>query len=880
MAGTVFRCCDDHRRAALQEEPALNGIDYLEVADLAPAELDAAGAAEYASLPNVQRDRLLWQRRLTLFFVNPLLPSHLAVLTATTLRIDGGERADSRNVGVAILGATTTSIALRASRRGDGSTYRLSVIASLDTLDPPDVFDPLLSAVDFSFRVECPSEFDCAAPAVCPPVEKPAIDLDYLARDYASFRRLMLDRIAALTGRFTTGGHSAGAPWPPVVKPPMSPEWRERHAADVGVTLVELVAYVADYLSYRQDAVATEAYLGTARKRVSVKRHARLVDYPMHDGCNARAWIQVVLDADAPPSGITLPRRDPGSGVTTKFLTRVTAALTLDDAHAVDVLATQHPEVFEPLADARLYPQHNEMSFYAWGALECCLPKGATRATLAGRFDKLRAGDVLILEEVRGPRTGEPGDADPAHRHVVRLTRVRLLLDPLGGQFHTPPTSDSVDVTRIEWSAADALPFPLCISATIQDGGKTKPIVVSAAHGNIVLADHGMSVVEPLLGAVPAPTILRPAAMSGACGGHDRAPVPVRFRPVLAGHPLTNAAPYDASRSATAAMRRDVGRALPQIHLESDAARDRWEVRRDLLRSGATARDFVVEVESDGAAQLRFGDGTNGLRPVTGTAFAAFYRVGNGARGNVGADAIAHVAATVTAGIDHVRNPLPATGGVDPETVEDVRRFAPVAFRTQERAVTADDYARMTERHPEVQQAAASFRWTGSWRTVFVTVDPFASKDPDAPFDPELAVQLELYRMAGHDLEIDAPRYIAVEVAMQVCAKRDYFRADVKRALLELFSSRVLADGRLGVFHPDNFTFGQTLYLSRLYAAAYAVDGVESVKITTFQRQRSPDPKPLADGKLEFGRLEIARLENSASVPDRGVFRLDVAGGK
>ena len=55
----------------------------------------------------------------------------------------------------------------------------------------------------------------------------------------------------------------------------------------MGVTLVELLAYVADELSYRQDAVATEAYLDTARSRVSLRRHARLVDYRMHDGCNA-----------------------------------------------------------------------------------------------------------------------------------------------------------------------------------------------------------------------------------------------------------------------------------------------------------------------------------------------------------------------------------------------------------------------------------------------------------------------------------------------------------------------------------------------------------------------------------------------------------------
>jgi hypothetical protein len=143
-----------------------------------------------------------------------------------------------------------------------------------------------------------------------------------------------------------------------------------------------------------------------------------------------------------------------------------------------------------------------------------------------------------------------------------------------------------------------------------------------------------------------------------------------------------------------------------------------------------------------------------------------------------------------------------------------------------------------------------------------------------------LAGHLEPYRTAGHDLAIDTPRYVPVEIDMQVCARREYFRSDVKRALLELFSSRVLPDGRHGVFHSDNFTFGQPIFLSRLYAAAYSVNGVETVRISKFQRQGTPDATPLASGRLDFGRLEIARLENSADCPERGVFRLDVAGGK
>jgi predicted phage baseplate assembly protein len=298
-----------------------------------------------------------------------------------------------------------------------------------------------------------------------------------------------------------------------------------------------------------------------------------------------------------------------------------------------------------------------------------------------------------------------------------------------------------------------------------------------------------------------------------------------------------------------------------------------------MLNSDRFSREFVVETETDGTAYVRFGDDRYGKRPASGTTFTATYRVGNGVAGNIGAEALVHIVST-DSGIQQVRNPLPARGGIEPESLETVRQNAPYAFRTQERAVTPEDYARVTERHPEVQRAAATFRWTGSWYTVFVTVDRLGGLPVDEAFEQEMRQHLERYRMAGYDLEIDAPRFVSLEIEMAVCVKPDYFRSDVKKALLEVFSDRILPDGRRGVFHPDNFTFGQPVYLSQLYTIAQAVAGVASVEIIKFQRQGTPSSEALNKGKLELGRLEIARLDNNPNFPERGVFRLTLEGGK
>src|SRR5262249_36052163 len=152
-------------------------------------------------------------------------------------------------------------------------------------------------------------------------------EIDYLARDYASFRRLMLDRMALLL-----------------------PAWQEQSPADAGIALIELLAYVGDRLSYQQEAIATEAYLGPARRRGSVRRHARLVDYTMHEGSNARVWVQIRVSADVRNTG---PQLSPVLPKGTQLLTRVPGqppVIAPGSREYREALARE-PAVFEALHD-------------------------------------------------------------------------------------------------------------------------------------------------------------------------------------------------------------------------------------------------------------------------------------------------------------------------------------------------------------------------------------------------------------------------------------------------------------------------------------------------------------------------------------------------
>ena len=213
--------------------------------------------------------------------------------------------------------------------------------------------------------------------------------------------------------------------------------------------------------------------------------------------------------------------------------------------------------------------------------------------------------------------------------------------------------------------------------------------------------------------------------------------------------------------------------------------------------------------------------------------------------------------------------------------MEEVKQLAPNAFRKQERAVIPADYEDFSKRsRPDIQHTATTFRWTGSWRTVFLTVDRLNGSEVDAAFEADLRSKMERYRMAGFDLEVDAPIAVSLEVEIKVCVNKNYFVSDVKAAFLEVFSTRILPGGRKGVFHPDNFSFGQTVYLSPLYAAAQAVQGVDSLKITKLLRQGDTNNDAVANGRLLLGRREIARLDNDPNFPEHGVLNLIMNGGR
>ena len=889
--------------------------------------------------------------------------------------------------------------------------------------------DPRYAQVRFVFDVDAPRPPIRQAPAGGPSAYDPVI---YIYRDYAGLRQLMLDRLAVTM-----------------------PDWTEQHEPDIWITLVELLAYIGDDLSYYEDAVATEAYLQTARNRVSVRRHARLVGYRLHEGCNARAWVCVNVT-----SPVSLPLDDVRFAAAGAWISEGSPVLDASTFPAETLASFQQysPVSVQPGTQVlesvvKLLPAHNAIELWSWGEHNSYLAAGATSAVLIDgappenrgqapqRILELRAGDVLILEETKDPQTRGQGPADPSLRQAVRLTGVQRLIDPL---YEQP-------LLEVQWAPEDALGFDLAVTADNNQCARALGNVVLVANGvattetipvsSPALSHSGLSYATPFpdqetvgrhqarrlrslyhnwreqveewrsqadsgtpLSADQLDTLrlqvgieelerlklsdvrregdkdaraeLEADALSELLARADRLLVSRRRRldflarlaegtgpldDVLIeeltedwGHELTAALAAGQPGSwgpAATAITQDPRAALPVLQL-ADSTGDTWTPALDLIGAAPTDKIFVAEVNDQGIAQLRINnppaatvtlptshdtrsgstlpfvssagvaegvavsginiaDGTTVSnvtstsvilsQPVTGDVptgssitfavmLSASYWIGNGTAGNAEIEAINALAwapGTGTAastsppsGISGIGNPLAIAGGIDAETTAAAKLAIPGAFTvSQQRALTAEDYAVLAAALPGVRRGAAELRFTGSLTVVDVAIQPELGEDPAGELLTDVRRALQTVRKIGQLVRVLPPRYRPLVVALDVTLAHGTIRREVAHQLTRLLSSGWLPDGTPALFNPANLAFATPVYSSPIIAAVHAVTGVESVTLTRFGFLDKPAAASAAS-ELRFGTLEIARLDNDPTQPEHGYALASLKGGR
>lgn len=266
----------------------------------------------------------------------------------------------------------------------------------------------------------------------------------------------------------------------------------------------------------------------------------------------------------------------------------------------------------------------------------------------------------------------------------------------------------------------------------------------------------------------------------------------------------------------------------------------RWTQRAHLLGAGPHERIYTTAIDDDATTTVRFGDGVTGARLSTGRGnVVAGYRVGLGVDGNLDAGQIATALDRPT-GLRGVHNPLPSTGGVEPETAAGARENAPNTVRTFDRAVSLRDFADLAREYAGVAKALATWVWDGEERVVHVTI----GGEDAAPLDAalvDLRAYLDLRRDPNRALRVaeyrSVPFVVAVTVEVDAAYRNDDVAGGVTAAVERYFAY-------------DERSFGQAVHLSDIYEVIHTVDGVESALVTELDYgdagDRATHPAPSA----------------------------------
>lgn len=594
-----------------------------------------------------------------------------------------------------------------------------------------------------------------------------------------------------------------------------APAWRLDSIADLGVTLIELLASVGDRLAYEQDAVSTEAYIGRLRARRSAVRHARLLGLRVDEGGNARTWVRVHIaggddghEHAAPPSAVVVPAG-------TRMLTRIAGQPGMLQPGDADELIAQHrPVVFETMRDLRVEPERAAMPLHGDHVGEVTLETGATRIDLCGRPPVL-PGDVIALSS-----SDQPGDV-----HVVRIARATVSSTGRADQV-----ADH-EVTTLEWSSRDALPrsFTFTVDTADRDESERGCRSTGCAQGNLVLADHGESRTTP---------VTRDAATGELV---------IDVGDLVFAEPL--GARRDPFGSAAGDLLQDDDLTLPALELVQDGRH--WRAVRDLLASHPGARHVVPERTDDGRFTLRFGDGRAGAVPPPGGRFEAHLRQGGGHRGNIAADALHHV--SVVDDVDlapgyvlAVTNVVPAVGGRRPEPTELIRLRVPHVWSAVESCVTPDDVAERARQHPAVVAASARRGHVDAIGASLVELTVQVGRGSSSDVDAEIRAMLEPHRVIGQVIDIRRPVQVPLRVGLLIDREVDRTGtvADVRLAVADLFA-------------PDRSVLGEPIHRSRLLGAVAAVPGVHAVEVTALARR---DSESDAGDPIRLEPWELASL--------------------
>lgn len=256
-----------------------------------------------------------------------------------------------------------------------------------------------------------------------------------------------------------------------------------------------------------------------------------------------------------------------------------------------------------------------------------------------------------------------------------------------------------------------------------------------------------------------------------------------------------------------------------QVSVDEGSGPTIWAFVENLIDAGPNDINYTTFTDENGVVSVIFGDNVNGRVPVTGSVIRATYRRGGGTVGNVGAGSITDVLDPVL-NVTSSTNVFNASGGADPESINHIKKLAPLSFATMRRAVTLNDYAALALHVPGVQLAIAN---ATVYTNVTLGIAPFGGGLPSTTLKNAVLAYLADKKQINTSVSITDPVYVGVNITTNINVLPQYNQQLVTTAVTNALRTLLAF---------ENVDFGFRISLSAVYRAITGVEGVDYATVT------------------------------------------------
>jgi uncharacterized phage protein gp47/JayE len=626
--------------------------------------------------------------------------------------------------------------------------------------------------------------------------------------------------------------------------PRYAPQWTDHNPSDVGITLVELFAWLVETLIYRLNRVPEKHYAAFL-ELLGIRRDPQTP---------ARAWLTFTA-APAQVAGVTVPR---GTRAQTQG-SETEAPIVFETDHDVLVLPTTLATtlfVSKGLLANKYANVSGTLTAPPAGGRLFTVP-GGQAVTLALGFDAQTAATLALRLRLFRPVASDPVTGAPTVAVDWRYSRAAL--EP-GAWPALPSVVDETDTLRrdgtvritppADWAAQAPSTWAATPAASAADAVTVPHRWIGLRIANLTTATQVVGIAAILFNAASAHNALTVTGEAVATG---------------------DGTPFQAYALANGPLFRRPDSDTPYDHLVLDVAGTTWRQVSDIpAGAGQLYRADPVGAEVGfGNHDSASGEG-HGTVPPAGAAITALaYRyAAGGRRGNVGAGTITALSQPV-AGITGVRNLASAAGGSDEEPVEEAKRRAPLVLRNRNRAVTAEDYEYLAREAttdvtmvrslvPRLHVTANAPAWQAGDPWTFGSLDRSPGNItvivvPDlGPLEPrpapsrdlvqEVSRYLDRRRDVTARLSVAGPRYLPVKVVIDAYVWQraiDEGRVTGVSDVYLQIADRVRAflDPVRGGPDGTGWNVGQSAFIADVFAAAMPAEEVGYIASLTLEAQ-------------------------------------------